>query len=777
MLSPNRKKFYGIGSTCIVLVAMDERRPALSVIPANKAFFVLFTLLACIFLAVYVGFFLGIAIIYTHLFYIPILLAGLWYPKRAVYIAFGLGLLHILVTTFSPLPLSFNEFARAALFILVAYVVGFVSERAKEEQRLRKRAEDTLRESEGRFRELFDNMRSGVAVYEAIDQGKDFIFKNLNKAGEQIDCIKREDIIGKRVTEVFPGVKEFGLFALLQRVFTTGKPEHHPISLYKDERIVGWRENYVYKLPAGEIVTVYDDVTQRKKSEEALRESEESLRLTLENASVGIGTAYLDGRFRSLNKSFLDILGYSLDELRTMTFADITHPEDKAKSRQYFSELAEGKEHVEFEARYIRKDGSVMNIIMRAGVVPDSNGNPLYIVGVVEDITERKKAEERLTNIVDGSTIPTFVINKGHKISHWNTALESLTGLRRTDVIGTDKQWAAFYPEERPVLADLIVDGAPERQLKTLYGTSYKESSLTDGAYEAESFFPSLGESGKWLFFTAAPLKDSMGAIYGAIETLQDITERKRAEDELREYRDHLEELVKVRTAELERSNAELQQFAYIASHDLQEPLRMVSSYLQLLERRYKGQLDADADDFIHFAVDGAKRMRALINDLLAYSRVQTRGKPFEPTDGEKVLKLTLTNLQQAIEESKAEITHNPLPTVMADELQLVQVFQNLIGNAIKFRGDEPPQIHVSAKRTGNEWMFSVRDNGIGIEPQYAEKIFGIFQRVYGTAEYPGTGIGLAICKRIVERHGGHIWVESEPSTGSTFYFTLPIKE
>ena len=395
----------------------------------------------------------------------------------------------------------------------------------------------------------------------------------------------------------------------------------------------------------------------------------------------------------------------------------------------------------------------------------------------VYDIRESKKAEEQLKNIIDSSAIPTFVINKEHKISHWNTALESLTGLRRADVIGTDKQWAAFYPEKRPVLADLIIDGAPESELKTLYGASYKESSLTAGAYEFEGFFPSVGGSGKWLFFTAAPLKDSTGDIYGAIETLQDITGRKRAEDELREYRNHLEELVKERTAELERSNAELQQFAYIASHDLQEPLRMVSSYLQLLERRYKGQFDADADDFIHFAVDGADRMRALINDLLAYSRVQTQGKPFEFTDGEKALELTLTNLQQAIEESRAEITHEPLPTVVADELQLVQVFQNLIGNAIKFRGAEPPRIHIAAKREGNEWVFSVRDNGIGIEPQYAERIFGIFQRVYSTADYPGTGIGLAICKRIVERHGGRIWVESEPGMGSTFYFALPIKD
>lgn len=497
----------------------------------RKAVIVLFSLIACVILAVFTGFVLGIAVIYTHLFYLPILLTGIWFPKRAVYVALGLGVIHIIVTYFFAPSLSVNEFARALIFVLVAYVVGFVSERARVEHQL------------------------------------------------------------------------------------------------------------------------------------------------------------------------------------------------------------------------------------------------------VEDITERKNAEEKLRNIVEGSPIPTFVITEMHKISHWNAALEALTGLSKAELIGTNKQWAAFYPCERPVLADLIADEAPERDMKALYGDSCKKSSLIDGAYEAENFFPALDAEGTWLFFTAAPLKDAKGAIYGALETMQDITERKKAEEELRKYHEHLEELVEERTAELERSNAELQQFAYVASHDLQEPLRMISSYLQLLERRYKGRLDADADDFIFFAVDGAKRMQALICDLLAYSRVQTRGKPFEPTDAEQVLNLTLKNLQTAIEESNAKITRDPLPTVIVDEVQLIQVFQNLIENAIKFPGDELPRIHVSAEKGANEWIFSVSDNGIGIDPQYAEKIFGLFQQLHAAREYPGTGIGLAVCKRIVERHGGRIWVDSELGKGSTFYFTIPIKE
>lgn len=200
----------------------------------------------------------------------------------------------------------------------------------------------------------------------------------------------------------------------------------------------------------------------------------------------------------------------------------------------------------------------------------------------------------------------------------------------------------------------------------------------------------------------------------------------------------------------------------------------MVSSYVQLLERRYKGKLDDDADDFIAFAVDGANRMQKMINDLLAYSRVGTRGKPFELTNCEDVLDRVLDNLQVAIEESGATITREPLPTVMADDLQLGQLFQNLISNAVKFRGEEPPRVHISVEQNDNEWMFSVCDNGIGIDPEHAERIFAIFQRLYNRGEYPGTGIGLAICKKIVQRHGGRIWVESEPKEGSTFYFTIP---
>lgn len=273
-----------------------------------------------------------------------------------------------------------------------------------------------------------------------------------------------------------------------------------------------------------------------------------------------------------------------------------------------------------------------------------------------------------------------------------------------------------------------------------------------------------MGEFSESFNSMVARLAEARDQLNGHAEELaEEISRRKETEKELQ-----------MTLLELERSNMELQQFAYVASHDLQEPLRMISSYLQLLERRYKGKLDQDADDFIDFAVDGARRMQGLINDILQLSRLGTREKSLSTVDCEAILEEALTNLRVSIESSRAEVTHDPLPSVTADPTQLVQLFQNLVGNAIKFRGKADPLIHVSAQQNEAAWLFSVRDNGIGIDPQYSSRIFGIFQRLHGRGEYPGTGIGLAICRKIVEGHGGRIWVESEPGSGATFFFTLP---
>jgi len=258
-----------------------------------------------------------------------------------------------------------------------------------------------------------------------------------------------------------------------------------------------------------------------------------------------------------------------------------------------------------------------------------------------------------------------------------------------------------------------------------------------------------------------SPLASVEGTLVTA--AVRDITTRKKAEASLLE-----------KVEELNRSNEELGQFAYIASHDLQEPLRMVASYTQLLSRRYKGKLDSDADEFIAFAVDGASRMQRLIQDLLAYSRVGTKGKELLDTSGEEALQHALVNLRGAIEASGAQVTHDALPDVLADEMQLIQLFQNLVGNAIKYQRAETPRVHISAvRKDGKEWIFSVQDNGLGIDSQYFEKIFGMFQRLHKREEFAGTGIGLAICKKIAERHGGTITVESQVGQGSTFRFAL----
>jgi|WetSurSiteA1Bulk_404760.scaffolds.fasta_scaffold14608_2 PAS domain S-box-containing protein len=265
--------------------------------------------------------------------------------------------------------------------------------------------------------------------------------------------------------------------------------------------------------------------------------------------------------------------------------------------------------------------------------------------------------------------------------------------------------------------------------------------------------------------YTSTPIIED-GNIVGAVVTFRDITERKQAEGKLKKLSD-----------ELARSNADLQQFAYTASHDLQEPIMVVAGFVKLLAKRYKGKLDEKADEFIEHAIDGTERMQVLIKDLLDYSRVGSTGKSFVHTDCLSALDKAVFNLQIAIKESGAVITHDDLPTVMADSSQLARLFQNLISNAIKFRGKEASKIHISARKKEDEWIFNFKDNGIGIDSKFSEQIFVMFQRLHTKKQYPGTGIGLATCKKIVERHGGRIWVESEQGKGSTFYFTIPNRE
>lgn len=349
--------------------------------------------------------------------------------------------------------------------------------------------------------------------------------------------------------------------------------------------------------------------------------------------------------------------------------------------------------------------------------------------------------------VLDAAPVAIITVDQTGRIVLVNAQTERLFGYDRQELLG------------RPIEALL-----PERfhDGHVTYRNNYAPTP------HARSMGIGLELYGRRRDGTEFPVEISLGPIETADGTLvtsaiRDITEHKQIVEQLKQQ-----------SEELARSNAELQQFAYVASHDLQEPLRMVSSYTQLLARRYKGKLDSDADEFIAFAVDGAQRMQSLIEDLLLYSRVGTRGRAFERTDCNALVDRVLGALSAAIAEARATVTRDDLPTVLGDATQLGQLFLNLIGNAIKFRVTEPPKVHISARRQDAAWLFSVRDNGIGIEPQYAERIFIIFQRLHGSGKYRGTGIGLAICKKIVERHDGRIWFESTPGQGTTFIFTIP---
>ena len=394
----------------------------------------------------------------------------------------------------------------------------------------------------------------------------------------------------------------------------------------------------------------------------------------------------------------------------------------------------------------LRKDRTEFPIELMLSPLEGSEG--ILVTAAIRDISVRKAAERRLAHLaalVESSDEAIFSKALDGTVLSWNRGAERLYGYTPAEMIG--RPISLLLPPDRlhevEEMIERLLQGEAIEHFETV--RVCKNGGLID------------------ISVTVSPIKDADGKITGASTIARDISARKTAEASLLQKVD-----------ELARSNEELGQFAYIASHDLQEPLRMVASYTQLLSRRYKGRLDPDADEFIAFAVDGASRMQRLIEDLLAYSRVGTRGLDLVRTSSEEAFGQALLNLRGSIEASGAKVTHAPLPEVLADEHQLVQLFQNLVGNAIKYRRDGVPRVHVSA--VGNaktNWRYAVKDNGIGIDPQYFEKIFGMFQRLHNRDEFAGTGIGLAICKKIVERHGGTISVESRPGRGSTFHFTL----
>jgi PAS domain S-box-containing protein len=500
--------------------------------------------------------------------------------------------------------------------------------------------------------------------------------------------------------------------------------------------------------PQDSYVNLYArDITKHKRLDDKIQ----ILANAVESSNDAIITQSLSGIIESWNKGAEQIYDYSPEEVLGKNISILEPDTHKGEVKQLIEKTKQEKKVQHYETLRQKKNGTIINVSVTLSPVFDKSGNFKAISCIGRDITESIKSKEalRLSNnynrsLIEASLDPLVTIGHDGKITDVNTSTEFVTGYSRDELIGTD--FTDYFTE-------------PENAKKG-YQEVFREGLVSDYSLDIRHRNGHITP----VLFNASVYKDELGDVIGVFAAARDITERKKAEGILR-----------TKIEELARSNAELEQFAYVSSHDLQEPLRMISSYLQLLQRRYQGKLDDKADKYIYFAVDGAVRMQTLINDLLEFSRVATRAKELEPTDSKFVLNQVLSNLELYLKENKAAVSYDTLPEVIADNTQLAQVFQNLIINGIKFHSEKAPRIYISAEKKENEWLFSVKDNGIGIDPQYSHKIFEVFKRLHRKEEYPGTGIGLAICKKIVERHGGHIWVKSELGKGATFYFTIPI--
>jgi PAS domain S-box-containing protein len=561
---------------------------------------------------------------------------------------------------------------------------------------------------------------------------------------------------------------------------------------------------------------------RRRAAERAVQESAQRYRSLFSGMTEGFALHEIlcdgkgepcDYRFLEINPAFERLTGLKREDVEGKVVSQVLPNNDPIWVHKYGEVALTGQSvHFEHYSAPLKRHYEVFAY----------RPAPRQFAVLFMDITERKRAEEALREAKEHLEIR--VMERTAELQRANRALrEEIAERRRAEEgVKTERQRLYGVLETLPAYvvllsADYHVPFA-NRFFRERFGESHGRRCFeylfhrTEPCEICESYtvmktaaphhWEWTGPDGRHYDIFDDPFTDTDGSAL-ILEMGIDITERKRAEVELRRHQEHLEELVKERTAEVEnrnaqlaaevaerrraeaalttaaaelaRSNKDLEQFAYVASHDLQEPLRMVTGFVELLEKECQGALTADACTYISHAVDGARRMRTLIDDLLTFSRVTTRGGQVEATRSEEVLEEALAALHLAIQEAGATVTHGALPTVRADATQLAQVFQNLVGNAVKFHGAEPPRVHVEARREGEHWLFSVRDNGIGIAAEFRDRIFLIFQRLHTRREYPGTGIGLALCKKIVERHGGRLWVESEPGRGSTFFFTLPV--
>ena len=493
------------------------------------------------------------------------------------------------------------------------------------------------------------------------------------------------------------------------------------------------------------------DIANRKRSEEELRKSEIGLNLAQKIAHLGNWSIDLVKQTTNWSEEMYEIFGYKEEEIVPSTefLLSRIHPDDRDRMQKFMKKSETELKESSIVFRIIRKDGRISYVYSENRFTLNSSGVPVEIYGIIQDITERINAEEiikeseaKFSTAFNASHFAIIITDLEGRIIEVNDGLIEITGYIRNELLGKSTLELALW-----------LDNADR---------NFVVSQLTNGKKVLDKEYRFQKKNGEAVYgLFSAGLITLQGTPH-ILSTIADITARKETETRLNETMQNLE-----------RSNQELEQFAYVASHDLQEPLRMVSSYTQLLAKRYSDKLDSDAKDFIQYAVNGATRMQQLINDLLDFSRLNTRKRPPSTVNSHSIIGRVQINLTSLITEHNALITCDELPVIIADETQMVQLFQNLISNAIKFHNSRSPLVHISCRTESDEWIFSVKDNGIGIDREFYDRIFKIFQRLHSSAEYAGTGIGLAICKRIVERHGGRIWLESEKDKGSTFYFSI----
>jgi PAS domain S-box-containing protein len=610
-----------------------------------------------------------------------------------------------------------------------------------------------LSESEEKYRLLFNEMLEGFAFHEIIldEKGKpcDYRFLSMNPAFEKHTGLKAENVIGKTVKEVIPTLENYWINTYGEVALTGKNIEFEDYNA----QLNSYFKVSAFSPKKGYFAVIMENITERTLAAKELYNTKTYLESLINYANAPIIVWNPKFEIQLFNRAFEKLTGYSSSEVEgqklDMLFPESSARESNAKIRQALHEHWES-----IEIPILTKDGEERIVLWNSANVYDSDNKTLIsTIAQGNDITERKKAEQRLNDArkqldlaLDNGKIGTFERNFATNELIWDRRMERMFGYKEGTFEGTYEAFEKCLVEEDVAHTRAASRKAVEENIpfETVYRIKLPNGNINH-----------INAKG-------LVIRDENGKALKMAGVCFDVTDMKKGAEKV---------LIKL-NEELQRSNKELEQFAYVASHDLQEPLRMVSSFTQLLQKRYKDRLDEDAQQFIQYAVDGAVRMQGLINDLLNFSRIGTRGQQLAIVDFNQVMGKTISNLTISIQEKNALIFNDELPSVMGDENQLVQMMQNLIGNSLKFCKTNP-RIHISAVEKNDHYLFSVKDNGIGIEKIYFEKIFLIFQRLVPKEEYGGTGIGLAICKRIVERHGGKIWVESELGEGATFYFTL----